>query len=521
VIWHIFKKDCRLLWPLVLIVAVVHVVSASLWIRLGRFDEPRDLMLTAYLLPLLGLLGIGILTVAELHQDALPGVRQDWLVRPVNRRHLFLAKLLFVLVMVQGPLLAAQMIEALVDGFPLLAALDAASANGLTVLCMFTLPAMVLGAVTQTMTEAILGGVAVVIAGAMVMVLLSIMGAFPPPTGGSGLIWMVLTVWALLAAVSSALILTLQFARRQTKQSRYLAVGTAILALFAFFIPWKPLFAIQQWLAPNRGAGQSVAVAFDLGAEKAHATAGLNASAAYLPLRVSGLPAHSILFADRADIQISELSGAILYRGTSHLSIDGKGSMRDAQLEVRKDQYAGDMAPIYQKIFLPAKVYASVMNRPIRMVVDYSLTLFSLASTDSIAAIDGDRRVQNIGWCATKVDDDGDGVVVSCLSTGGTQSCFTAYLQHEPSGRRNPENHVCHPWYSPHAAGGFPDVLSHFGGELPFMDPSGLAKYPVDGSQLAQSRVVLESYQAQDHFTRRLVIPSIRLSDLSPAAKGG
>ena len=169
-IWHIFKKDCRLLWPVVLIVALVHVVSASLWIRLGRFNEPRDLMLTAYLLPLLGLLGIVILTVAALHQDALPGVRQDWLVRPVNRRHLFLAKLLFVLVMVQGPLLAAQMIEALVDGFPLLAALDAASANGLTALCLFTLPAMVLGAVTQTMTEAIIGGVAVVIAGAMVMV---------------------------------------------------------------------------------------------------------------------------------------------------------------------------------------------------------------------------------------------------------------------------------------------------------------------------------------------------------------
>ena len=82
-IWHIFKKDCRLLWPLVLIVALVHFVSASLWIRLGRFDEPRDLVLIAYLLPLLGLLGIVILTVAALHQDVLPGVRQDYCVRSI------------------------------------------------------------------------------------------------------------------------------------------------------------------------------------------------------------------------------------------------------------------------------------------------------------------------------------------------------------------------------------------------------------------------------------------------------
>jgi hypothetical protein len=520
-IWHIFKKDSLLLWPLVLIVAFVHVVSASLWIRLGQFNEPRELMLTAHLLPLLGLLGIVILTIAVLHQDALPGVRQDWLMRPVNRRHLLLAKLLFVLVMVQGPLLAAQVTEALVQGFPLLSALDAASANGVTVMCLFVLPAMVLGAVTQTMTEAILGGVAVVIGMAMVMLLLGTLGALPSPTAGSGLIWMVLTVWASLAAVGSALILTLQFARRHTRQSRYLAVGAAVLALFAVFIPWKPLFAIQQWLAPNRGAGQPVTVAFDPSAEKTHSTLEANAPIAYLPLRVSGLPAHSILYADRADIQISDLSGTILYRGTSHLSIDGKGSMRDAHLEVRKDEHAEEMAETSQKIFLPAKIYAAVMNRPIRLAVNYSLTLFGLASTDSIAATDGDRRVKNIGRCATKVDDDGDAVVVSCLSTGEALLCFTAYLEHVPSGRRNPANHVCRPRYSPHAAGGWPDVLSHFARELAFLDRSGLTKYPVDRSQLAQSRVVIESYQAQDHFTRRLVIPSVRLSDLSSAPTGG
>jgi hypothetical protein len=55
--------------------------------------------------------------------------------------------------------------------------------------------------------------------------------------------------------------------------------------------------------------------------------------------------------------------------------------------------------------------------------------------------------------------------------------------------------------------------MTRFGAGLPFHDPSGLAQYPVDGSQLAESRVVLRIYQPLDHFTRRLVIPEIRLKD--------
>lgn len=58
-----------------------------------------------------------------------------------------------------------------------------------------------------------------------------------------------------------------------------------------------------------------------------------------------------------------------------------------------------------------------------------------------------------------------------------------------------------------------PDGMSRFGTEIRFHDLSGLAKFPVDATQLPDSRVVVRVYQAQDHFTRQLVIPEIRLSD--------
>ena len=55
--------------------------------------------------------------------------------------------------------------------------------------------------------------------------------------------------------------------------------------------------------------------------------------------------------------------------------------------------------------------------------------------------------------------------------------------------------------------------MNRFGVNLPFREASGLARYLVDGSQLAESQVILRLYEPQDHFTRHLVIPDIRLSD--------
>jgi hypothetical protein len=54
--------------------------------------------------------------------------------------------------------------------------------------------------------------------------------------------------------------------------------------------------------------------------------------------------------------------------------------------------------------------------------------------------------------------------------------------------------------------------MSHFGAGIKFQDLQQLAKYPVDGSQLANARVSLRSYEPAAHFTRHLVIPDIRLA---------
>jgi hypothetical protein len=118
--WHIFRKDVRLLWRLAVGVSFMHFVATAGMFRQGHFGHN-----TIFPVPLLQLfqqlafLAFGFLIVAVVHQDAIPGARQDWLVRPIRRRDLVLAKCLFILLLVHGPVFLADLAEALAAGFPL------------------------------------------------------------------------------------------------------------------------------------------------------------------------------------------------------------------------------------------------------------------------------------------------------------------------------------------------------------------------------------------------------------------
>ena len=100
-----------------------------------------------------------------------------------------------------------------------------------------------------------------------------------------------------------------------------------------------------------------------------------------------------------------------------------------------------------------------------------------------------------------------------CLAPGKTRPCVSIFLEHTLSGRRNPESTACSPDYAPFSGKYYFDAIRRFGANLTFRDASGLARFPVQGPELGESRVVISLCEPQDHFTRRLVIPEIRLSD--------
>jgi hypothetical protein len=144
--------------------------------------------------------------------------------------------------------------------------------------------------------------------------------------------------------------------------------------------------------------------------------------------------------------------------------------------------------------------------------IDYSLTLMKLTGAYGIPAIEGDRRTPELGWCKTRVNDERTAVQLRCVQPGNRPSCSTSFLENSSTGQRNPVRSVCAPNYSPYV-GGFLDAMSRSGINLPFRDSTGLAHYPVNGSQLRDTRMVVRVYRPEDHFTRRVTAPSIRLGE--------
>jgi hypothetical protein len=519
VIWHIFRKDARLLWPAAALVVALNICAAIPRYLMDHGTRTVQLEILSDLLSALTLLGAMVVVVVAIHQDPIPGVRQDWLARPIRRRDLAFAKVLFVLLMVQLPFWVVDVGIALVDGFALPAAGAAAATRNIGILCEFALPAMMIGAVTRTFVEAFtVSAVALVVYIALFLVGLSMMLNIKATVTETGAAWMFSGAFELAALIGTVLILGLQYSGRRTVLARSLVGVGGALVIAVAFMPWRVAFALQTRLSPEPGAARRIAVDFDPQAGPYHmpvgAAPGLT-QALLLPLRFSDLPANSVVLMDLADVRITGLDGTTLYRNKSNISVDGLGSMRDAQFNVLTGANDGAVHVIYQRIYLPTAVFGLLINRQVRMSVDYSLTLFGTSNTFAVPARGAREQLPGLGRCATGVDAEGDDIAIGCLSTTRQATCYSAYLENPAAGLRNPEVHGCMPDYSPPWVNQFwPDAIHRVGGEVQFFDRSGMVHFPVDGSMLADAKLMITTYEPSEHFTRHIDTPVVRLADL-------
>jgi len=519
-IWRIFKKDWMLLWPLVAVVAGLHVINAMIWLTAGFFGI-RELTQIANVFPAGVLLGTGALIVATVHQDVLPGDRQDWLVRPIPRRDLVLEKLSFVLIAVNGPILLVDMVHCMAMGFTFADSLSAALTRGVYLLLYFNLPVLGLAALTSSFIEAVGAFLAICVITVVIRIgIIAVIGGNPriPTFATMGNGEMLFEAWNLIALAVAAAVIPLQYFYRATRRARAISLAAILLLPLAACIPWSSAFAFQGWLSADPKAAKAVAVAFDprigrIGLQPGSTT---RSNSIWMPVRLSGLVPNSIVLDDRAYVRIIGRDGTTLYRGLAIGEPQATNRVDAAPTSVDdlpvRTTTGGDVQT-HQLITLPRRIYELVRDRPVRVEMDYSLTLFRLDASDTIAAVNGDKRIAHLGLCRTKIDDDGDEIEISCLKTGGNVTCGTAFLENAVTAQRNPPYNFCNKYYPPITAHFIPDAMFRFRGELHFRDPQGLAKYPVDSSQLANIRVSLKTYAPVAHFTRHLTIPEIRLGD--------
>jgi len=516
-IWHIFKKDARLLWWLAAAVAALDFAKTAILHSVGLFPQNGRLVLLVQFMSIGIPLGAGFTIAALVHQDAIPGVRQDWLVRPIRRRDLLLAKLLFVLLMVQLPILLLDLFAGLADGHTFARSLAGAAARSLYLLLLVDIPFLAFASLTRNLLEAITGGVAIFFGIATLIALFTGGGNrfAQQPTLGTGLVWIMVSAMLLVLLIGGTILLGLQFFRRCTFLSRCLTGAVAVLAFAATFLPWQPAFAIQQAVSGSSTAADAVAVTFNPGLGRMLRdprmpifplnTRDEESTPIFLPLRVTGLPPSAGLQSDRLAFRIAGADGRVI----------PAGSYPQSSLRALQDPAGPREQTAYQALVVPSGVYQRVKDQTIRLELDYSLTLFRLTSSPALPAVNSDRHMPGIGWCATRINNSQTAVQLRCEQAGGKPTCVTALLEDSSTGRRNPERFACEGMdYGPFPAWDLmPDSLGRYGANLPFRDDAGLAHYPVDGSMLPQAQVVMHVYEPAAHFERHLVIPQIRLGD--------
>jgi ABC-type transport system involved in multi-copper enzyme maturation permease subunit len=250
-IWHIFRKDLRLLWPMAALVAGMQLLNAGLLIGSGRFARSSMGEMSEFgwvsniALPGVALLGLAVLVMAVIQQDRLPGTTQDWLTRPIPRGQLLVAKLLFVVLNGLLPILAADLAMGLAEQLGLADVVAASLTRSAVLLCLVCLPAALIGAVTRTLTEALVLVVAVGVLLILEFVALAQIQV-PPPMIQSGFAWVVAPILVLLNVGALLILLPLQFRWRSTNRVRWILAAYFCLLPALYFIPWDAAYQIHR-----------------------------------------------------------------------------------------------------------------------------------------------------------------------------------------------------------------------------------------------------------------------------------
>lgn len=527
---HILRKDFRLLWPMVAVLAAIQMGYEWAEFSSGLFGENPAAEALLRPLTLAWFIGIAALTAAVVHQDTIPGVDQDWLIRPLNRTQLLLAKLIFLALTISAPMFVFNLLHALAMGMPLASSLTAVLVKEVFIFAGFIIPVAALAASTRNMTELIVFGAALVLIFASSLGLSALLfGADWCPTCQTGMAWLQHLGQHVGILAGAAVILCLQYYRRRSVAARGVAVVGAV-CLVLVQLPWSVAFDIERWL--SEPSGDAPAVALDLGSEapivettnagesgaatrqttqlllhghvdqaftnlhrRAHP--GMAPVRIDLPVGISGVSTDERLLVDRSQMQLFGADGRLLYRGAGpSLGL----------LEPDPGDATPPSASIHQSIDIPGDVYRKAAAATARLQIDYWLTLVKVRREYRIAVLDDEWQSGEMGLCATRHDR--EAVTVRCKSIVQAPFCYSGTL-YGADGRHDPEVFKCIPDYRRH----WPpliDVLNFYAVDLPLRDPYGVAHYAIGASELGGSYVLLKIYGEFDHFRRTLAVAPFR-----------
>jgi len=517
-IGHIFKKDWKLMWKPAAVVMALQLAYAFTQTT-NAFGKGNLQLAQAHMVLLYLWLIAGIVWVVMLvQQDALPGTKQDWLTRPIRRLDMLLSKVLFAALVLQGSTIAGDLIQGLGDGFSLGASLRAALLRAAVGFIAITLPALALGVLTESVAEAMIMA-AVLGCGVFVFYIMATAAGNQhqfDPTNNSGIEWIPNLLRYVIILLGGAAVLVVGYLRK-TFRGRISMAAVLLTVLCSQAIPWRPVFALEKRLSPQRGSAEGIALSwhphparaeelvtgdhFDFVGIKLESPNPREEVRLLFPISVTGVPTDSVLKTDLAHVVFSQPNGKEFF------STDG------GSVEIRHEGAASGPATYDQAAKIPVRIYQGNKNQPVQAKIAYSMTLFKLHTSYSMPAVGGDQLMAGWGHCESKINATDTAVEVLCVQVGKGPTCATVFLEDTRDGSRNRASTRCVPNYSPYIDLPIPDAISHFRLVLPFRDLTGQVQYAVDGSKIEDAQVVIRVYEPADHFTRVVTSPLAAMKD--------
>lgn len=354
---HILKKDIRntrmelgLLAGLLVVFGLTH----------SRFPT----------YPAWALLAVGgaYLIARLVHAEPVPGDDQFWITRPYRRSSLLAAKLLFIVLFVNLPVFVVQMAIFLSQGFNVLD-----NARGILwaqclLLFLVSLPVIALATLTRGIPGFALCALVLVGGGLGAGRVIEAM-----PWLAQHPLWIRLLAPAALVAVSSLIVLGLQYGGRRTRPARILAVAGATAALLAIpMLPARVDATLRSWAIPGRmeadATGLEIRVDQSMKSRTPYRFLETGEVEIEVPFEVSSGRSDVFLDVDRFAIELEDADGKRIASVQNGLS--GPGSSARTSLYARMDRQA----------------FEAHTNRPVRLTAAFDVVLIGAAEEQIVGA---------------------------------------------------------------------------------------------------------------------------------------
>jgi hypothetical protein len=395
---HIFRKDVRRHWPEIAVsIALAAVYGWVHWRHSDSEDSIRyfRLFLSDLVVPLMAI-SWSLLIVHVVQSENLVGDQQFWVTRPYDWRKLLVAKVLFVLVFINMPLLIVDGLLLADAGFQPLRYIGGLLLIQLLLWMILVLPAAAAAAVTATIAETVL---VALVTGLYIVGFGWLIAAVPNATIPS-VLSLTEGVEAFVALAACAVVVVWQYGRRKTWQSRAVLVSMAVIVLaIGGATPYSAVIAreypaLAESRRPVQLAPESVAKYIHQNPQDARPRkTDLTVS---FPLQVSGILPDTLIAIDGIQFTITAPQGppwksdwlrfgAVLTpnRGRTHVSV-----------------------------IIPRNVYDRVRFAPVKVHIALALTDYREGNARTVIVTEGDFSVPDLGICVN--------------GTGGNIVCRTA-----------------------------------------------------------------------------------------------